>query len=59
MIGGELGVDSAWRHLAEKSAQQRVVAGAGLMCTGDDCIDDPESGASADRTVPGAPTPTR
>jgi len=34
--------------IAEKGTQQRVVAGAGLMRTGDDCIDDPEFLPDAD-----------
>jgi hypothetical protein len=38
----ELNVDLAQRRLVDEGAQQRVVAGTGLMCAGEDGIDDPE-----------------
>jgi hypothetical protein len=48
MIGGEFGVEPVQQRLAEKGAQQHVVAGAGLMRTGEDCVDDAEFRPNAD-----------
>jgi hypothetical protein len=44
----ELNVDLAQRRLVEEGAQQRVMAGTGLMGAGEDGIDDPKIRAGAD-----------
>ena len=48
MMGRELGIDATKQRLVEEGAQQRVVAGAGLVRAGEERIDDPKRGAGAD-----------